>query len=152
MWLCGCAGYRLGPSNGESAGTRSVEFKPFGDQTLEPRLLEPVAQSLRKGLQRDGTFRLATLDPGDIVVTGTLTDFTRKPLTFQARDLVATRDYEVRLSAHVVATERASGKDAALMRRLADARALAPADLAKASDEALELLASWCEAGWAHAR
>ena len=47
---------------------------------------------------------------------------------------------------------RASGKDAALMRRLADARALAPADLAKASDEALELLASWCEAGWAHAR
>ncbi len=37
------------------------------------------------------------------------------------------------------------------MRRLADARALTPAELARASDEALELLSTWCDAGWAHA-
>lgn len=46
---------------------------------------------------------------------------------------------------------RASGRDAALMRRLADARCLTSHDLAKASGAALELLASWCEAGWAQA-
>ncbi|AVP58517.1 cupin domain-containing protein [Pulveribacter suum] len=46
---------------------------------------------------------------------------------------------------------RAAGRDAALMRRLADARALTPAELARASDEALELLSAWCDAGWAHA-
>ncbi len=46
---------------------------------------------------------------------------------------------------------RAAGRDAALMRRLADHRALEPRDLARASDAALELLASWCDAGWAHA-
>ncbi|WP_313081402.1 JmjC domain-containing protein [Pulveribacter sp.] len=46
---------------------------------------------------------------------------------------------------------RAAGRDAALMRRLADARALTPAELARASDEALELLSTWCDAGWAHA-
>ncbi|MGD9772781.1 JmjC domain-containing protein [Diaphorobacter sp.] len=45
----------------------------------------------------------------------------------------------------------ASGPDAALMRRLADERRLMPGDLAKASDDALELLSSWCESGWAHA-
>ncbi len=45
---------------------------------------------------------------------------------------------------------RASGRDATLMRRLADARSLSRAELARASDEALELLSSWCEAGWAH--
>jgi 50S ribosomal protein L16 3-hydroxylase len=45
---------------------------------------------------------------------------------------------------------RASGPDARLMRKLADERSLGAADLARASDEALELLASWCEAGWAH--
>lgn len=47
---------------------------------------------------------------------------------------------------------RAAGRDATLMRRLADQRALPPADLSRASDEALELIASWCEAGWAHSR
>jgi 50S ribosomal protein L16 3-hydroxylase len=45
---------------------------------------------------------------------------------------------------------RASGPDARLMRKLADERRLDEPDLARASDEALELLASWCEAGWAH--
>ena len=46
---------------------------------------------------------------------------------------------------------RASGRDAKLMRRLADQRTLGPRDLAAASDDALALLSDWCEAGWAHA-
>lgn len=46
---------------------------------------------------------------------------------------------------------RAAGRDAVLMRRLADERLLDSRDLARASDEALELLSAWCEAGWAHA-
>ena len=44
----------------------------------------------------------------------------------------------------------AAGRDAFLMRRLADARRLQAHELARASKEALELLAAWCEAGWAH--
>ncbi len=43
---------------------------------------------------------------------------------------------------------RAKGSDAALMQRLADQRCLVPADLAKASTGALELLGDWCAAGW----
>jgi len=46
---------------------------------------------------------------------------------------------------------RASGRDATLMRRLADQRTLGPRDLAGASDDALSLLSDWCEAGWLHA-
>ncbi|MDM0050632.1 cupin domain-containing protein [Variovorax sp. J22R115] len=46
---------------------------------------------------------------------------------------------------------RASGRDAKLMRRLADQRGLGPRDLARASDDALALLSDWCEAGWVHA-
>jgi 50S ribosomal protein L16 3-hydroxylase len=45
---------------------------------------------------------------------------------------------------------RASGKDATLMRRLADDRRLGAAEVARASEGARELLRSWCEAGWAH--
>lgn len=46
---------------------------------------------------------------------------------------------------------RASGRDAALMRALADRRCLAPAELASASAAARSLLRLWCDAGWAHA-
>jgi len=42
----------------------------------------------------------------------------------------------------------AGGRDATLMRKLADTRALSRTDLAKASDDALELLSSWFDAGW----
>jgi 50S ribosomal protein L16 3-hydroxylase len=45
---------------------------------------------------------------------------------------------------------RASGRDARLMRQLADHRRLAPADLARASQGAVSLLKSWREAGWVH--
>ncbi|MFN3376273.1 MAG: JmjC domain-containing protein [Burkholderiaceae bacterium] len=47
---------------------------------------------------------------------------------------------------------RAAGRDAALMRLLADSRRLGPRDLARASDDALSLLSAWCDAGWAHSR
>ena len=45
---------------------------------------------------------------------------------------------------------RAGGRDAKLMRLLADARRLSRDQLARATDEAREVLASWIEAGWAH--
>jgi 50S ribosomal protein L16 3-hydroxylase len=45
---------------------------------------------------------------------------------------------------------RAGGRDAVLMRRLADRRQLDAAALRGASPAALELLATWCEAGWLH--
>ena len=46
---------------------------------------------------------------------------------------------------------RAGGKDATLMRRLANQRYLSSKDIQRASDEALELLSIWCDDGWAHA-
>ena len=46
---------------------------------------------------------------------------------------------------------RAGGRDAVLMRALADTRQLDARQLAGASDDALALLRSWCESGWVHA-
>ncbi|MET0332641.1 MAG: cupin domain-containing protein [Rhizobacter sp.] len=45
---------------------------------------------------------------------------------------------------------RAGGRDAKLMRRLADERTLPAAQLASASDDARELLDQWAQAGWLH--
>jgi 50S ribosomal protein L16 3-hydroxylase len=46
---------------------------------------------------------------------------------------------------------RAAGKDAALMRQLADSRELNADEIQKASPEALSLLMEWCDDGWLHA-
>ncbi|MBU6257250.1 MAG: cupin domain-containing protein [Burkholderiales bacterium] len=45
---------------------------------------------------------------------------------------------------------RAGGRDATLMRRLADRRALTAADCRRLSAEAAAALAGWVDAGWAH--
>ncbi len=46
---------------------------------------------------------------------------------------------------------RAAGRDATLMRRLADRRVLAAREVASLSDAAREVIGQWTEAGWAHA-
>lgn len=46
---------------------------------------------------------------------------------------------------------RAGGRDAQLMRRLANERSLKAADMARLSEAARELVSDWCQAGWLHA-
>lgn len=46
---------------------------------------------------------------------------------------------------------RAGGRDAQLMRTLADQRYLLAADMARLSDDARHLASDWCEAGWLYA-
>ena len=45
---------------------------------------------------------------------------------------------------------RGSGRDAQLMRRLADERRLAAGELARASQGARQLMTDWRDAGWLH--
>lgn len=139
--FAGCAGYRLGPTNGTVAGRRSLEVALFANRTLEPRLSEPVARALRHRLQQDGTFRLDTQGHADVVVTGELTRFERRPLSFQRNDLITTRDYEVNLTAHVKAVERGSGK--VLLDRDVTGRSTVQdnADLGSAERQAAPLIA-----------
>ena len=110
LGLTGCAGYKLGPSNGLSAGTKSIQITPFVNQTLEPRLSEAVTYAMRKHLQQDGTFRLNTHGEGDIIVTGVITRFVRSPLSFQPADIVTVRDYRLEMTVQITARDRISGK------------------------------------------
>ncbi len=108
--LGGCAGYQLGPTNGMAARENSVQVIPFVNQTLEPRLTDAVTQQLRKQVQKDGTFRLATHDDGDIVVSGVLVKYERHELSFSKQDMVTVQDYRVSLTAKVTAKEKSTGK------------------------------------------
>lgn len=106
----GCGGYSVGPTNGKSAGALAIRIGHVSNGTDEPRLADTVSHALRAQVHVDGTFRLATRDDGDIVITTALRTFQRAPLTFQARDIIATRDYDAVLTAHVKAIETGSGK------------------------------------------
>jgi len=108
--LVGCAGYNLGPVSGQTAGADSVQIRPFINATLEPHLTDAVTSQLRKQIQRDATFRLATNDDGDIVVSGTLIRYGRLELSFAPKDTLTVRDYRLSLAAKVKATERSTGK------------------------------------------
>lgn len=139
--LAGCAGYTLGPTNGLSAGVRSVRIDLFVNRTQEPRLAEPVAIALRRQLQQDGTYKLATHGEADIVVDGVLVTYTREPISFNPNDIVATRDYDARLTARVHAIERGSGK--VVLDREVTGRTLiqGQADLPSAERQAVPVLA-----------
>ncbi len=106
----GCAGYKLGPANGLAAQEKSVQIIPFSNQTLEPRLGDAVTSQIRKQLQRDGTYRLATHDDGDIVVSGVVTHYRRQEVSFLPTDILTVHDYRLNLTAQVSARERGTGK------------------------------------------
>ncbi|HUZ07895.1 MAG TPA: LPS assembly lipoprotein LptE [Candidatus Paceibacterota bacterium] len=108
--LAGCAGYHLGPVNGERAGEKSIEVLPFNSKTLQPRLGEAVTQALRENLQTDGTYRLATRGGGDIVVTGVIISYVRDSLSFLPGDVLTAENYHVTITAHVTAREPGTGK------------------------------------------
>ena len=110
LLLSGCAGYTLGPTGGQVAGAKTIRIGPVSNGTDEPRLGDAVQQALRAQVQTDGTFRLAGRDGADIVISTSLRRFERNPLTFQRGDIVATRDYEVVLTAHVTAIESGGGR------------------------------------------
>jgi hypothetical protein len=108
--LAGCAGYKLGPTNGLPAGSRSIQVRPFANKTREPRVTEYLSISMRKQLQQDGTFRLETSSRPDILVTGEIVRFVRTGLSYQTNDVLTPQEYTLGLMARVVAVDLNSGK------------------------------------------
>jgi hypothetical protein len=108
--LCGCAGYRLGPTDGSQAGAKSVQITPFLNHSPEPGLADEVTSALRKAVQRDGTLRLATQGDGDWIVNGVITTYQRRELSLQSNDVRTVSDYQVNLTAQITVRERASGR------------------------------------------
>src|SRR5205085_9121785 len=108
--LSGCAGYHLGPTNGLRSGERSIQVNPYANQTIEPRLSDAITLSLRKSLQKDGTYRLNTSNQGDIIVSGEIVRYDRSQLALQPTDILTPRQYRVTITAQITARERLGGK------------------------------------------
>ncbi len=142
LLLSGCAGYRLGPSNGMAAGDRSIKVRPFVNSTMEPRLSDAVTEQMRKELQRDGTFRLASGSDADIVLTGTLTRYDRIELSFAPNDVLTVRDYRLTLVAQVKAVNRGTGQPILEKEVTGHTLIRIGSDLTSAERQALPLLAA----------
>lgn len=141
MFLAGCAGYQLGPVNGHPAGSRSLQIQPIANQTLEPRLGEAVTAALRQQIQHDATYRLDTHGNGDVVLSGAITRYQRRELSFRSDDVLTVKDYRITLTARLTARERASGK--VLFDQVVTGQTLlrVGTDLASAERQGLPLLA-----------
>jgi hypothetical protein len=136
----GCA-YHFGPTGGQTAGARSIRVQPFVNNALEPRLSEAVVNSVRKNIQRDGTFRLERSADADVILFGTILSFDRAELSFQPGDIITPRDYRVSILTKVTAQERATGK--VLLDRLVTGYTTVRigSDLPSAERQALPLIA-----------
>ena len=141
LLLSGCAGYKLGPTNGMQAGSRSIEVQAFQNKTGEPQLIEAVTSSLRKTLQQDGTYKLDTKGDGNVIVTGVLVKYQRSGVTFQPSDVRTIRDYDIILTARIKAMDRSTGK--VLLEKNINGRTTlrAGSDLASAERQNLPVLA-----------
>lgn len=132
----------MGPTNGVAAGIQTVQIQPFVNQTLEPHLTDAVEIALRKQLQQDGTYQLATHEPGDIVLTGVITDYRREALSFQPQDVLTPTDFRVTVTAQVTARERSTEKIIFDQKVTGSALVRVGSDLTSAERQARPLLAN----------
>jgi hypothetical protein len=109
-FLAGCAGYKLGPTNGLPAGSRSVEVRSFVNKTKRTAHHRVPGQFHAQTIQQDGSFRLETSGRGDILVTGEIIRFNRSGLSYQTNDVLTPQEYTLALVAHVVAINVNTGK------------------------------------------
>jgi hypothetical protein len=123
------------------AGSRSLQVNLFQNDTLQPRLTEAVATSIRRGIQRDGTFRLATQDDGDWIMNGKILTFDRGALSFQPADVLTVRDYSLYMTAKVIVIDRGSGKKVMETTTYGRTVIRAGSDLASAERQAIPLMA-----------
>lgn len=104
-------------------------------------MIEPVVSAIRKHLQQDGTYHLATRGAADIIVNGVLTRYEREGVSFQPQDILTARDFNIRVAARIMAVERATGKTI-LDREVTGRTSLrSGADFASAERQAAALLA-----------
>jgi hypothetical protein len=114
---------------------------PFSNMTMEPRLGETVTAEVRREVQRDGTYKLASHDDGDIVVSGVIVNYVRVPLAFQPTDALTVTDYSLKLVAQVTARERSTGKVLLNQRIGGSTLVIVGSNLTSAERQALPLLA-----------
>lgn len=107
----GCAGYRVGPVKPlVMEKVESVAVPTFENDTLVPRLEVLLANSVIKQIQQDGTFRVDNSDKADAIIEGKLTQINRRGARSVRGDVMASREYRLRVEIDYTVTDRVTGE------------------------------------------
>ena len=129
-----------GASAADSPGAVPAGLQQFAAQSLQAALKDPQALNRALGEYLSEPKANVWFEPGPSpVAMGAVVLDRRSRMLHDQRHVFLNGD-----------SWRASGRDATLMRALADQRQLSLAQVGRASSGALELLRDWCEAGWLH--
>jgi hypothetical protein len=136
----GCAGYRLGPTL--HADYKSIAVPMFANKTLKPQLEAQVTNGIIKRLQSDGSLRVDSPANADVVLTGEIVRYYRRPLRSLRNETGTPREYRISLDARVEVRERATGKTVLpSMVLTGNSDTFIGTDLQTAEDQLLPLLA-----------
>jgi 50S ribosomal protein L16 3-hydroxylase len=141
--VAGAALYRdAGAPATATPGAVPTQLQDFAAQALQAALRDPLALNRALGEYLTEPKANIWFEAGDAPpVLGALALDRRSRMMHDARHVFLNGE-----------SWRAAGRDAALMRRLADQRSLGGRDVQRASEGAQNLLREWCEAGWLHAQ
>ena len=129
-----------GASAADSPGAVPAGLQQFAAQSLQAALKDPQALNRALGEYLSEPKANVWFEPGSSpAAMGAVVLDRRSRMLHDQRHVFLNGD-----------SWRASGRDATLMRALADQRQLSLAQVGRASSGALELLRDWCEAGWLH--
>lgn len=106
--LTGCAGYRLGAT--QDLPYRSVAVPVLKNSTLFPGLETVVTSAIRRRFQSDGTLQLETAGQADVIVSGTIRHYQRRPVRSVRTDAGTPREYKVTIVARIEVRDRLTGK------------------------------------------
>ena len=129
----------------DSPGEVPLPLRDFARHALQAALKDPAALDRALGEYLTEPKASVWFEAGDAASAGAA-DLPALVLDRRTRMMYDDRHVFINGESH-----RASGRDAALLRTLADRRRLVPRDMARATEAARSLLASWREAGWLHA-
>jgi 50S ribosomal protein L16 3-hydroxylase len=116
-------------------------LRSFAQSALQRALADPRALDRALGVLMTEPKPRVWFDAGDCLPDGS-------GLALDRRSRMAYDDHHVFVNGEAFV---AGGRDARLVRRLADQRQLAAADVARLGAEARALVDEWADAGWLHA-
>lgn len=98
LFLCGCAGYHLGPATPSYLRQiHAIAVPTFRNATLVPRIEALVTTTVIKQFQQDGTFRMANEDKADATLKGEIIAVGRTPARSLRGNVLATTEFNLSL-------------------------------------------------------
>ncbi len=103
----GCATYRFG--NPVPENRRLLAVPVFVNGVNQPEAEAVVTQALCREVIRDGSFTLTSADRAALILKGTVTAYTLKPLRYRENTSSTPIEYRATLAAEVTLVDAASG-------------------------------------------